>query len=104
MSKKTKSGGAQRRQQEKEKDLAKAEKRRALEKERAAAQLKKTVNFLRSGKAKLKKSKPKQGVLSIFTSLPCQPKIKRENVVIDAHTSPKKVQSEYRLEGDTGWV
>ncbi|OLU35689.1 MULTISPECIES: hypothetical protein [Pseudomonas] len=104
MSKKAKSGGAQKRQQEKERDLAKAEKRRALEKERAAEQLKKTVKFLRSGKVKLKKSKQKQGVLSTFTSMPCQPKIRREDVVIDEHTSPKKEQNPYRLEGDTGWV
>nr|WP_288466827.1 hypothetical protein [uncultured Pseudomonas sp.] len=36
---KAKSGGAQKRQQEKERDLVKAEKRRALEKERAASRV-----------------------------------------------------------------
>ncbi|WP_313323351.1 hypothetical protein [Stutzerimonas nitrititolerans] len=104
MSKKARSGGAQKRQQEKERDLAKAEKRRALEKERAAAQLKKTVELLRSGKAKLKKSKCKSEAPSMFSSLSQQTIIRREDVVIDKHTSPKKKQNQFRLEGDTGWV
>mgnify|MGYP000309314851 CR=1 FL=1 len=104
MSKKAKSGGAQKRQQEKERNLAKAEKRRALEKERAAVQLKKTVEFLRSGKAKFKKSRNQNEAPSMLSSLPQQQIIRREDVVIDAHTSPKKKQNQFRLEGDTGWV
>lgn len=104
MSKKARAAGARNRKQQKEKDLAVAEKRRALEKERAAAQRKKTVEYLRSGKSKLKRRKPKKGIASIFSSIPEQPKIRREDVVIDKHTSPKIEPKLYRLEGDTGWV
>lgn len=64
MSKKGRSAGAQKRALEKAKDMAKAEKRRRLEKERADAQRKKTAELLRSGKLKLKKAKP-QIVVSI---------------------------------------
>lgn len=103
MSKKARSTGAQNRKQEIQRDLAKAEKRRTLEKERAEAQRKKTVEYLRSGKLKHKKGKPGKGLFSMFTSLPNQSTIRREDVVIDEHTSSKKEPKQYRLEGDTGW-
>lgn len=77
---------------------------RVLEKERAEAQLKKTIAYLRSGKIKLKKFKPRKGVLSMFSLLPNQPKIRREDVVIDQQTSSKKEPNQYRLDGDTGWI
>lgn len=101
MSKKGRSAGAQKRAQEKAKDMAKAEKRRKLEKERADAQRKKTAQLLRSGK--LKKAKPKTGLFALFSSLPNQPAIRRIDVVTDQHTTIKKVPNQYRLEGDTGW-
>ena len=103
MSKKARSTGAQNRKQERERDLAKAEKRRILERERADTQRKKTVEHLRSGKLKLKKSKPGKGLFSMLSSLPHQSTIRREDVVIDEHTSLKNEPKQYRLEGDTGW-
>lgn len=103
MSKKSRSTGVKNRNQERERDLAKSEKRRALEKERSNAQRKKTAEFLRSGKLKAKKNKPGKGVFSIFSSLINTPIIRREDVVIDEHTSSKKEPKLYRLEGDTGW-
>lgn len=103
MSKKARSAGAQKRAQEKAKDMAKAEKRRKLEKERADAQRKKTAELLRSGKLKLKKAKPQTGVFALFSSLPNKPAIRRIDVVTDQHTTLKKVPHQYRLEGDTGW-
>lgn len=103
MSKKSRSTGAKNRNQERERDLAKAEKRRALEKERSDAQRKKTVELLRSGKLKAKKNKPEKGVFSMFSSLYNPPKIRRQDVVIDEHTALKKESNKYRLEGDTGW-
>lgn len=103
MSKKGRSAGAQNRDREREKDLQKAEKRRALERERADAQRKKTVALMRSGKLKLKKAKPQKGLFSMMSSLPNQPAIRREDVIIDKNTSSKKEPNQYRLEGDTGW-
>lgn len=103
MSKKGRSAGAQKRAQEKAKDMAKAEKRRMLEKERAGTQRKKTAELLRSGKLKLKKAKPQKGVFALFSSLPHQPAIRRIDVVTDEHTTLKKIPNLYRLEGDTGW-
>lgn len=91
------------RKQEQERDVAKAEKRRALEKERVEARRKKTVEYLRSGRLKLKKGKPAKGLFSMLSTLPNQPVIRREDVVIDEHTSSKKEPKQYRLEGDTGW-
>ncbi len=103
MRKKGRSAGAQKRELEKAKDMAKAEKRRRLEKERADAQRKKTAELLRSGKLKLKKAKPQAGVFALFPSLPHQPAIRRIDVVTDEHTTLKKVPNQYRLDGDTGW-
>ncbi|WP_415260918.1 hypothetical protein [Pseudomonas chlororaphis] len=103
MSKKSRNTGAKNRNQERERDLAKAEKRRVLEKERSNAQRKKTVELLRSGKLKAKKNKPEKGVFSIFSSQCNPPIIRREDVVIDEYTSLKKEPKQYRLEGDTGW-
>ncbi|MGO0109992.1 hypothetical protein GVN15_13515 [Pseudomonas putida] len=103
MSKKAPSAGARNRERERKKDLQKAEKRRVLEKERADAQRKKTVALMRSGKLKLKKAKPRKGLYSMISSLPNQPAIRREDVVIDKNTNSKKEPSQYRLEGDTGW-
>lgn len=103
MSKKARSAGTQKRDKEKERDLQKAEKRRALEKERRDAQRKKTVELMRNGKLKLKKAQPQKGVYSLHSSLPDQPAIRREDVVIDKNTSVKKEPNQYRLEGDTGW-
>ncbi|EGH71124.1 hypothetical protein [Pseudomonas syringae] len=103
MSKKGRSAGVQKRAQEKAKDMAKAEKRRMLEKERADTQRRKTAELLRSGKLKLKKAKPHKGVFALFSSLPHQPAIRRIDVVTDEHTTLKKIPNQYRLEGDTGW-
>lgn len=103
MSKKARNTGAKNRNQERERDLAKAEKRRLLEKERSDAQRKKTVELLRSGKLKANKNKPGKGAFSIFASLYNPPVIRREDVVIDEHTLLKKEPKQYRLEGDTGW-
>ncbi|HDS0942040.1 hypothetical protein RDI61_01590 [Pseudomonas plecoglossicida] len=103
MSKKARSAGAQNRAAERKKDLQKAEKRRALERERAEAQRKKTVELIRSGKLKLKKAKPQKGLHSLASSLPHQSPIRREDVVIDENTRPKNVPNQYKLEGDTGW-
>ncbi len=104
MSKKKKSPGAQKRKQEQEKNLAKAEKRRAADKKRAETQRKELVELIRTGKLKISKDPQNKGILSTHSSLQCQPKIRRGDVVIDAHTSTKKEQNLYRLEGDTGWV
>jgi len=103
MSKKGRSAGAQKRALEKAKDMAKAEKRRKLEKERADAQRKKTAELLRSGKLKLTKAKHQIGVFALSSSLPHQPAIRRTDVVTDEHTTLKTVPNQYRLEGDTGW-
>lgn len=103
MRKKARNTGEKNRNQERERNLAKAEKRRALEKERSDAQRKKTAELLRSGKLKVNKKKPGKGVFSIFSSLHNPPTIRREDVVIDEHTSLKKEPKLYRLEGDTGW-
>jgi len=103
MSKKGRSAGAQKRAQEKAKDMAKAEKRRRLEKERGDAQRKKTAELLQNGKLKLNKAKPQIGVFALVSSLPHQPAIRRIDVVTDEHTTLKKVPHQYRLEGDTGW-
>lgn len=103
MSKKARSAGTQKRANEKKRDLEKAEKRRALERERADAQRKKTVELIRSGKLKLKKAKPQKGLHSLVSSLPHQPPIRREDVVIDQNTRPKEEPNQYKLEGDTGW-
>jgi hypothetical protein len=102
-SKKGRSAGAQKRAQEKAKDMTKTAKRRKLEKERADAQRKKTAELLRSGKLKLKKAKPQTGLFALSSSLRHQPAIRRIDVVTDEHTTLKKVPNQYRLEGDTGW-
>ena len=104
MRKKARAIGARNRKQQKENDLAAADRRRALEKERAAAQRKKTIEYLRNGKTKLKKRKTSKGISRIFSLIPEQPKIRRADVVIDEHTTPKAVEKLFRLEGDTGWV
>jgi hypothetical protein len=70
MSKKGRSAGAQKRAQEKANDMAKAEKRRKLEKERADAQRKKTAELLRSGKLKKKKPSPRRAYFP--SSLHCR--------------------------------
>ncbi|WP_280314242.1 hypothetical protein [Pseudomonas sp. BN605] len=88
---------------ERKKDLQKAEDRRALERDRANAQRKKIVALMRSGKLKLKKAKLQKGLYSMMSSLPNQPVIRREDVVIDENTNSKKEPNQYRLEGDTGW-
>ncbi|UVK81243.1 hypothetical protein LOY46_16885 [Pseudomonas sichuanensis] len=103
MSKKARSSGFQNREKEKEKDINEAEKRRAMEVERRDAQRKKTVELMRNGKLKLKKTKPQKGLYSLRSLLPDQPAIRREDVVIDENTSSKKEPNPYRLEGDTGW-
>nr|WP_256995997.1 hypothetical protein [Pseudomonas aeruginosa] len=91
------------RQQQLAQDLAKAEQRRELEKERAAEQRKKLIQHLRSG-AKLKKIRQKKGELNLFSSSPGPARVRREDVIIDVHTNSRKPLPEYRLEGDTGWV
>ncbi|ATV20821.1 hypothetical protein CFN58_05495 [Pseudomonas avellanae] len=103
MRKKARNTGEKNRNQERERDLAKAEKRRALEKERSDAHRKKTAELLRSGKLKINRKQPEKGVFSIFSSRLNPPKIRREDVVIDEHTSLKKEPKIYRLEGDIGW-
>jgi len=56
---------------------------------------------LRSGKLKLKKIKENK----VPFPLPLDhQRIKREDVVIDRHTTSKKEPNPYRLEGDTGWI
>ncbi|MBC3484703.1 hypothetical protein HU750_03385 [Pseudomonas sp. SWRI50] len=103
MSKKARAAGTQKREKEKEKCLQKAENRRALERERADAQRKKTVALIRSGKLKLKKAKPKNGLYGLLSSLSGQPSIRREDVVIDKHTDSKREPNQFKLEGNTGW-
>ncbi|AJQ46899.1 MULTISPECIES: hypothetical protein [Pseudomonas] len=103
MSKKARSAGTQKREKEKEKDLQKADRRRALERERADAQRKKTVALMRSGKLKLKKAKPEEELYSMMPSVPNQSAIRREDVVIDKNTDSRKEPNHYKLEGDTGW-
>lgn len=101
MSKKARVASARNRKHQKERDIAEAEKRRALERERADAQRQKTIEQLRSGKLKLKKIKENK----VPFPLPLDhQRIKREDVVIDRHTTSKKEPNPYRLEGDTGWI
>lgn len=98
------SAGAQKRRKEQEKDLAKAEKRRALEKARAEGNRKRTMELIRSGQIKLAKTKPSSGIFGLHTSLPNLPRVRRDDVVLDEHTTPKKEPSPFTLDGDTRWV
>lgn len=99
MSKKRKSAGAQDRDAQRAKDLAKAEKHRALEKERASDRRKQIVERLRSGELKIKKLADQ----SSRPVIPCSRPIRKDGVVMDEHTTLKKVPNHYRLEGYTGW-
>lgn len=90
MSRKGRSAGAEQCAQENAKDMAKADKRRKLEKERADAQRKKTVVLFRSGKLKLKKAKPLIGILAPFSSPAHQPAIRRNDVMTDEPSTFKK--------------
>lgn len=98
------SSGAMRRNQEITKDLAKAEKRRELQKEKASISSEAFVKNSRAFKKKLKKMTSVEQEFSMFSVVKNPNKIRKNEVTIDQHTTIKKEPMLYKLEGDTGWL
>ena len=102
---KKKSAGGQKRSNERARDLAKAEKRKARVEAHAYEQRKKILRDIRTGKIKLRKLKSRnKGTFSLNPSFSGPPKIRREHVKIDEFTTAKPKEKLYKLDGDPGWL